>query len=323
MKYRNLGKTGLKVSELSLGGWLTYGNTVEKGIVEEIIDTAYDNGINSFDCANVYARGASEKVMGEALGRYPRDSFIITTKAFWPMGDGPNDRGLSRQHIFSQVHASLKRLNMEYIDIFYCHRFDPDADLYETVRTIDDFVRQGKILYVGLSEWSALQIVEGLGLQDKYLLDRFVVNQPLYNLLNREIEKDIAPTCIKNGLGIIPFSPLAQGFLSGKYRKGKEIPQDSRAMNDEINSFMQTYLTPDNLDAIEKFIQFSTQKECTPSQLALAWVLHKPGVTSALIGASRPAQIEDNIQAIDIELSAEEILTLENIFEKNEKSIDK
>ncbi len=318
MKYRRLGKTGLKVSEISLGGWLTYGNTTEKQTAEAIIDTAYQVGINFFDCANVYARGESEKVMGELLGKYPRESYVLTTKAFWPMGEGPNDKGLSRQHVYSQVHASLKRLNTDYIDIFYCHRFDSDADLYETIRTIDDFVRQGKILYVGVSEWTASQIVEGLKIQDKYLLDRFVVNQPIYNLINRGIEPEIAPTCIQNGMGLVPFSPLAQGFLSGKYRKGKEVPKDSRAANDNISQFIiQRYLTPDNFDVIEEFINFAEQKECTPSQLALAWVLHKPGVASALTGASKPSQIEDNIKAIDISLSQEELTSLENIFTKN------
>ncbi len=318
MKYRRLGRTGLKVSEISLGGWLTYGNTTERETTEAIINTAYQSGINFFDCANVYARGESEKVMGALLSKYPRDSYVLTTKAFWPMGDGPNDKGLSRQHIYSQVHASLKRLGTDYIDIFYCHRFDPDADLYETVRTIDDFVRQGKILYVGVSEWTASQIVEGLKIQDQYLLDRFVVNQPIYNLINRGIEPEIAPTCIQNGMGIVPFSPLAQGFLSGKYRKGKEIPKDSRAANDSVSKFIiERYLTPDNFDVIENFINFAEQKECTPSQLALAWVLHKPGVVSALTGASKPSQVEDNIKAIDISLTAEELTSLENIFTKN------
>ncbi|MGL5956402.1 MAG: aldo/keto reductase family protein [Brevinema sp.] len=316
MKYRRLGKTGLKISEISLGGWLTYGNTTEKQTTEAIIDTAYNLGINMFDCANVYALGESEKVMGELLNKYPRDSYILTTKAFWPMGDGPNDKGLSRKHIYSQVHASLQRLNTDYIDIFYCHRFDLEADLYETVRTIDDFVRQGKILYVGVSEWTACQILEGINMQDRYLLDHFVVNQPVYNLLQRYIESEVVPTCIQNGMGIIPFSPLAQGFLSGKYRKGKEIPKDSRAANDEISLFIQRYLTPENFDAIEAFITFAEQKECTPSQLALAWVLHKPGIVSALTGASKPSQVEENINAINISLSLEELEQLENIFHK-------
>lgn len=317
MKYRRLGKTGLKVSEISLGGWLTYGNTTEEHITEEIIDKAYQLGVNFFDCANVYALGESEKTMGKILNRYPRESYVLTTKAFWPMGDGPNDKGLSRQHLHTQINASLKRLDKDYIDVFYCHRFDSESDLYETIRTLDDFMRQGKILYAGISEWTALQIVEGLQIQDKYLLDRFIVNQPIYNLIQRDVEKEVVSTCMQNGLGIVAFSPLAQGFLSGKYRKGKEIPKDSRAANEHISQFIQRYLTPENLDSIEVFIQFAEKKECSPSQLALAWLLHKPGVVSALTGASKPSQIEDNIKAINIELTTEEILALENIFNKN------
>lgn len=320
MKYRRLGKTGLKVSELSLGGWLTYGESIENNTTCAIIDRAYELGINSFDCANVYAHGDSEKIMGKALKQYSRDSFVLTTKAYWPMNDLPNGKGLSRKHIYEQVHASLKRLDVDYIDIFYCHRFDPDTDLYETLRTIDDFIRCGKILYMGVSEWAASQIVEGLKIQEQFLLDAMIVNQPAYNLINRSIEAEIVPNCINNGMGIIAFSPLAQGVLSGKYRKGMEIPKDSRAANEDINISMKKYLTSEIFDSIEKFINFAIKKECTPSQLALAWLLHKPGISSALIGASKPEQVEENVKAIDINLNAEEIVEIENIFNK---SIDK
>jgi len=317
MKYRRLGKSGLKISEISLGGWLTFGESIEKENTFSIIDTAYELGINSFDCANVYANGESEKIMGEALKRYPRDSFILSTKAYWPMNDRPNGRGLSRKHIFEQLHASLRRLNVDYVDIFYCHRFDPDTDLYETLRTIDDFIRQGKILYMGVSEWAASQIVEGLKVQEQFSLDSMIVDQPAYNLLNRNIESEIIPNCINNGMGIIAFSPLAQGILTGKYRKGMEIPKDSRAANNKIHESMQKYLTSDNFDAIEKFINYAKKKECTPSQLSLSWLLHKPGVTSVLVGASKVSQIEENYKAINIKLSQEEIIEIENIFNKN------
>ncbi|MGL4388273.1 MAG: aldo/keto reductase family protein [Brevinema sp.] len=314
MDYRRLGKSGLQISTLSLGSWLTFANSIEKENSITIIDKAYELGINFFDCANVYSMGESEKLLGEVLNRYPRENYVVSTKAFWPMNDLPNGKGLSRKHLQDQFHNSLQRLKMDYVDIFYCHRFDCDSDLYETLRTIDDFIRQGKILYVGVSEWSAAQIIEALGTQDKYLLDRIVTNQPIYNLLNRKIEKDILPTCIKNGIGVIPFSPLAQGFLSGKYRKGKEIPKDSRAANSKINEFMQSYLNSENFDKIEKFISIATKKECTPSQLALSWLLQKPGITSVLIGASSPTQVEENIKAIDICLTKEDITELENIF---------
>lgn len=315
MNYRRLGKTGLQVSSISLGSWLTYGNSVEKDTATATIDKAYELGINFFDCANVYARGEAEKFLGEALQRYPRENLVIATKAFWPMSDFPNGKGLSRKHVFEQVHASLNRLKIDYMDIFYCHRFDTESDLYETLRTIDDLVRQGKILYVGVSEWTAAQIVEALGIQDKYLLDKIVVNQSAYNLLNRKVEKEILSIGTKNNMGFIPFSPLAQGFLTGKYRKGKEIPKDSRAANDSINEFMKIYLTPENFDKIEKFISLAEKKECSPSQLALAWLLHNPVISSVLIGASNPGQVEDNIQAINIALSMEDINEIQNIFQ--------
>src|SRR5690554_4333889 len=211
MKYRRLGKTGLKVSEISLGSWLTYGKSVEDNIAERTIHKAYELGINFFDSANVYESGEGEKVMSSALKSYPRESYVITTKAFWPMGDGPNDRGLSRKHVIEQVNASLKRMELDYLDIFYCHRYDPDTPVEETLRAIDDLIRQGKILYAGVSEWSAAQIEEAVAVADSKLLDRIVVNQPRYSLLNRGIEKEIIPVSQKYGIGQVVFSPLQQG----------------------------------------------------------------------------------------------------------------
>ncbi|MGL5720816.1 MAG: aldo/keto reductase family protein [Brevinema sp.] len=315
MKYRRLGKSGLLVSEISLGGWLTYGGETSNDSTYAIIDKAYELGVNFFDCANVYANGASEKIMGEILNRYPRESYVLTTKAFWPMSDLPNGRGLSRKHVFEQVHKSLQRLNVDYVDIFYCHRFDPESDLYETLRTIDDFIRQGKILYMGVSEWAASQIIEGLKIQEDYLLDSIVVNQPVYNLVNRGIEKEVVPTCVNNGIGLVPFSPLAQGFLTGKYKKGAEIPKDSRAANENTQDFISRYLTPQNLDRIQHYIAYADKKGCTPAQLALAWLLHRPGVVSALTGASKVSQLESNIEAINIDLTDQEVLEIEQIFE--------
>ena len=195
MKYRKLGRSGLKVSEISLGSWLTYGKSVEEERAIKTIRRAYELGVNSFDSANVYERGEGERVMAKALRVFPRESYIITTKAFWPMGDGPNDRGLSRKHVFEQLHASLKRMELDYVDIFYCHRYDPETPVEETLRTIDDLVRQGKVLYVGVSEWTAAQIEEAVRIADRYLLDRIVVNQPVYNMLNRYIEKEVIPVC--------------------------------------------------------------------------------------------------------------------------------
>lgn len=215
MKYRRLGGTGLKVSEISLGSWLTYGGYVERENAVKAIETAYGLGVNFFDTANVYEKGAAEKVLGETLRGFPRESYVLATKVFGVMGEGPNDRGLSRKHITEQCHASLKRLGAEYVDIMYCHRYDPETPIEETLRTLDDLVRQGKVLYVGVSEWTAAQMTEALAVADRYLLDHIVVNQPIYNMFERYIEKEIIPLGQRKGIGQVVFSPLAQGLLTG------------------------------------------------------------------------------------------------------------
>src|SRR5690606_14650377 len=241
MKYRRLGRSGLKVSEISLGSWLTFGKTVDEKMATKTVHKAYELGINFFDSANVYERGEAERILARALKEFPRESYCITTKAYGPMGSGPNDRGLSRKHIMEQVHASLKRMELEYVDVFYCHRYDEDTPLDETLRAIDDLVRQGKILYVGVSEWTAAQIQEAVAIADKYLLDRIVVNQPQYNMLHRDIEDEIIPVCEKNGISQVVYSPLAQGVLTGKYRDGT-IPTGSRGANSQVNSWVKNIL---------------------------------------------------------------------------------
>ncbi len=304
MKYRRLGNSGLKVSEISLGSWLTYGKSVEDNTAEKTIHKAYDLGINFFDSANVYERGEGEKAMSSALKAYPRESYVLTTKAFFPMGDGPNDRGLSRKHISEQLNASLKRMNVDYVDVFYCHRHDPETPVQETLRVLDDMIRQGKILYAGVSEWSAAQIEEAVRIADKNLLDRIVVNQPQYNMLNRSIEKEIIPVSEKYGIGQVVFSPLAQGVLTGKY-SGKDVPKDSRAANESINNFITNVLTDDNLAKVDKLKDVAEELNTSLPTLALAWVLRQPNVSSALIGASRPSQVEENVKAIELVLSTE------------------
>ena len=313
MKYRRLGNSGLKVSEISLGSWLTYGKTVEDNTAEKTIHKAYELGINFFDSANVYERGEGERVMAGALKEYPRESYVITTKAFWPMGEGPNDRGLSRKHVIEQANASLKRMNLDYVDIFYCHRYDQETPVEETLRAIDDLIRQGKILYAGVSEWSAAQIEEAVSVADKFLLDRIVVNQPVYNMLNRYIEKEVIPVSSKHGIGQVVFSPLAQGILTGKY-KGNTIPEDSRASNAEINNFMKGMLTETTFTKVEQLEKIANELEITLPSLALAWILRQPNVASALIGASRPSQIEENVKAVEIELTSEVIEKIEGIL---------
>ncbi len=297
MNYRRLGKTGLKVSEISLGSWLTYGNGVGDETAIKTIETAYDLGINFFDTANVYNRGEAEKVVGKALGKYDRSSYVLATKVYFPMGDGPNDRGLSRKHIFEQAHASLKRLGHDYVDILYCHRYDPNTPVEETMRAFDDLIRQGKVLYAGISEWSAAQIEEAMHVADRRLLDRFVVNQPQYSMLHRDIEREVIPVSEKHGVGQVVFSPLAQGLLTGKYKKLGDIPADSRAANDRMNQFIGRFMNEETFVKVRKIADIADEMGVPMARLALAWVLRQPNVSSALVGASRPAQIEQNAAA--------------------------
>jgi voltage-dependent potassium channel beta subunit len=317
MKYRRLGRSGLKVSEISLGSWLTYGKTVDQNIATKTIHKAYELGINFFDSANVYERGEGERVMAKALKEFPRESYVITTKAFWPMGEGANDRGLSRKHVFEQVHASLKRMELDYIDVFYCHRFDPETPVDETLRVIDDLIRQGKILYAGVSEWTAAQIQEAKSVADRYLLDRIVVNQPQYNMFHRHVEEEIIPVSEKNGVSQVVFSPLAQGVLTGKYKGGK-IPQESRAANDNINMFVNRLINDQVLHKVDQLEGLAKGLDITLPELALAWILRQSNVASALVGASRPEQIEANAKASDVELTPEFIEKVEEILTNDE-----
>lgn len=313
MEYRRLGNTGLKVSEISLGSWLTYGGYVEEQNAAASIDKAYDLGINFFDTANVYMRGEAEIVVGKALKKYVRDSYVLATKVFWPMGDGPNDRGLSRKHVIEQCHASLKRLNTDYVDIYYCHRYDPETPLEETLRALDDLVRQGKVLYVGVSEWNAEQITEAVHLADKRLLDRIVVNQPQYSMLQRYIEKEVIPVSEKHGIGQVVWSPLAQGVLTGKYKKGEKAPEGSRAAQENYKGLFGL-LTDENLDRVELLKEVAADNELSLANLALAWILRQNNVASALVGASRPEQMEENVKASGVKLSAETLARIEDIL---------
>ncbi len=297
MHYRKLGNTGLKVSEISLGSWLTYGNAVEKDTALRTMDRAYELGVNFFDTANVYNRGEAEKVVGEALRRHERASYVLATKVFFPMSDRPNDSGLSRKHMMESAEASLKRLGLDYVDILYCHRFDPETPLEETLRAFDDLIRQGKVLYAGISEWTAAQIEQAARVSDRLLLHPIVVNQPKYNLLHRFIEQEVIPVSERNGIGQVVFSPLAQGLLTGKYRSVDDLPADSRAANSRMNFFIKRDLTPDALEKVSRLTAIADGLGMPLSRLALAWILRQPNVASALVGASRPEQIEENVKA--------------------------
>ncbi|MDF2836033.1 MAG: voltage-gated potassium channel [Paenibacillus sp.] len=312
VQYRQLGNSGLKVSEISLGSWLTYGGYVERENAVKSIEKAYGLGINFFDTANVYAKGEAEKVVGETLRQFSRESYVLATKVYGKIGDGPNDRGLSRKHVIESANASLKRLGLEYVDILYSHRFDSDSPLHETLRAFDDLVRQGKVLYIGVSEWTAAQIAEAFAIADRYLLDRIVVNQPIYNLFERYIEKEIIPLGQAKGFGQVVFSPLAQGLLTGKYSSDGQVPEESRAAKHEN---FKKRITDEKLAKIEALKDIAAERDLTLAQLSLAWILRQPNVSSALIGASRPEQVEENAAASGVALDEATLRRIADVIE--------
>lgn len=316
MKYRNVGRSGLKVSEISLGSWLTYGTAAEQKAADACIAKAFEIGINFFDTANAYNRGEGEKAMGAALKPYERSSYVLSSKVYFPMGDGPNDRGLSRKHIFEQCEASLKRLGVEYIDLYFCHRYDIHTPLEETLRALDDLAAQGKIMYAAVSEWSGAQITEAAGIAERLRLRPLISNQPIYNMFERYIEREVLPVSAQKGLGQVVFSPLAQGILTGKYKLGQPIPTESRAANDSVNGVINSYLNDQVLQVVHELEQVAQQLHISLAQLALAWVLRQPGVSSALIGATRPEQIEENVKAVDVELGTETLEQIEVILKQ-------
>lgn len=314
MQYRRLGRSGLKVSEIGLGSWLTYGTATAEETAKECIHKAYDLGINFFDTANAYNNGEAEKVMGDALKAYPRSSYVLATKVFFPMGPGPNDRGLSRKHIVEQCEASLKRLGTDYIDLYQCHRFDAETPVEETLRALDDLTAQGKILYAGISEWTAGQIADAAATVSRLSLRPLASNQPIYNMFERYIERGVIQACESAGMGQIVFSPLAQGVLTGKYKPGQAAPADSRAANDRTNGVINSYMREDVLEVTAKLERLAAEQGATLSQFALAWVLRQPNVSSAIIGSSRPQQIEENVKAIELTLSDDVLAQTEAIL---------
>ncbi len=315
VEYRRLGRSGVKVSEISLGSWLTYGGSVAEEQATACVHKAYEIGINFFDTANVYMRGAAEEIVGRALRGFDRDSYFLATKVFFPMGEGPNDRGLSRKHITEQCHASLKRLGVDYVDLYQCHRYDANTPLEETLRTLDDLVRQGKVLYIGVSEWTADQISDALVIAKEMNLDRIVSNQPRYNMIQRQIEAEVVPLSESEGVGQVVFSPLAQGILTGKYRPGEAPEQGTRAADSESNRFMRELMNEEVLSAVEALRSVASDADLSMSQLALAWVLRQENVSSAIIGASRPEQVEDNAGASGAKLSSGMISEIDRILD--------
>jgi len=297
MKYRKLGASDLEVSEISLGSWLTFGVGIEADRTRACVDRAFDLGINFIDTANVYGRGAAETVLGEALSGRPRDSYVLATKVFFPMSD--TDKGLSRAQILKQMDASLKRLRVDHVDLYQCHRYDPATPLAETMEALSDVVRAGKARYIGFSEWSPDQIEAAFAVPG---VERFVSSQPQYSMLHRRPEEKVMPLCAANGVSQIVWSPLAQGVLSGKYEPGSKPPADSRAASETMGGMMRNLLRDDILVAVKKLEPLARKAGCSLSQFALAWVLREPNVASAIVGASRPEQLDENAAAVDFKV---------------------
>jgi aryl-alcohol dehydrogenase-like predicted oxidoreductase len=302
MKYRKLGSSDLEVSEISLGSWLTYGVGVEADKARACLDEAFAQQINFIDTANVYGRGAAETFLGEALQGRPRDSYVLATKVFFPMSE--SDRGLSRAQIEKQIDASLKRLRTDYVDLYQCHRYDWDTPLEETMQALTRAVDSGKTRYIGFSEWPAERIQAALNLTG---VTKFVSSQPQYSLLWREPEDEVIPLCAANGISQIVWSPLAQGVLSGKYDPDNPPPRDSRAAHSEMGGFIDRFMAPEVLRAVQRLKPVAEEAGLTLTQFALAWVLREPNVASAIIGASRPEQVLENAAASGIALSADTI----------------
>jgi len=314
MEYRRLGKSGVKISEIGLGGWLTFGNVANEGIGFELIDKAFDCGINFFDTANAYASGACESMWGELLGAYTRSSFVLATKVYFPMGEGPNDQGLSRKHIMEQCESSLKRLKTDYIDLYQCHRYDDDTPLEETIRAMDDLVHQGKIMYWGFSCWPTDKIRKTLEICGNRLYAP-VSSQPHYNMLMRDPEVEVLPLCREHGIGQIVFSPLEQGILTGKYKPGQPLPGNSRATDERQNQWIKGLASDQKvLEHVDRLHSVAEEAGCTVGQLSLAWILQKAEIASCITGATLSSQIEENSKASGIGLSARQLAQIDEII---------
>jgi aryl-alcohol dehydrogenase-like predicted oxidoreductase len=302
MEYRQLGRSGLKISEIAYGNWITHGSQVEEDAARTCVRAALDSGITTFDTADVYAGTRAEQVLGRALHGLRRESIEICTKVYWPTGTGPNDRGLSRKHIMESAHASLRRLQTDYVDLYQAHRYDHETPLEETLRAFDDLVRQGKVLYVGVSEWRAEEIAAAVKIAGELGLDRIVSSQPQYNMLWRVIESEVIPLCQEAGIGQIVWSPIAQGILTGKYQPGDRPPAGSRATDPSGASFISDYLTEPILGRVARLRPVAAEAGLSLAQLAVAWVLQNPAVSAAIIGASRPEQVRENVRASGVRL---------------------
>ncbi|MEI6220103.1 MAG: aldo/keto reductase family protein [Actinomycetes bacterium] len=303
MEYRRLGSSGMYVSEIAYGNWITHGSQVEEDAAIKCVKAALNEGITTFDTADVYAGTRAETVLGKALKGVKRESYELFTKVYWPTGTGKNDRGLSRKHIMESVHASLKRLNTDHIDLYQMHRFDVESPLEESLQAFEDLVRQGKVNYIGFSEWNASQIKAALQIQRENGWTRFVSSQPQYSMLWRVIEREVVPLSEQEGIGQIVWSPIAQGILTGKYLPGKKPPAGSRATDKKSGAgFISRWMTDDVLTAVQDLKPIADGVGLSMSQLALAWALQNQNVSAVIMGATKPLQVKENVKAAGVKL---------------------
>lgn len=313
MEHRRLGRSGLKISELTYGNWLTHGAQIEQDAATACVHAALDVGITTFDTADVYAGGRAESALGVALKGQRREGLEIFTKVYWPTGEGLNDRGLSRKHIMESCEASLRRLGTDYLDLYQAHRYDYEAPLDEVLRAFDDLIRQGKVLYVGVSEWKASQIQDAVTMQQELGYDRLISNQPEYSMLWRVIEAEVVPTSRELGLSQIVWSPMAQGVLTGKYLPGEQPPAGSRATSDGAD-MMEDYLTDDILTRVQELRPIADDLGLSMAQLALAWVLQNDNIAAAIVGATRPEQVHDNAGASGVRLDSDVMERIDKVL---------
>ncbi|ERL64328.1 aldo/keto reductase family protein [Schleiferilactobacillus shenzhenensis] len=313
MEYRHLGKAGLRVSALALGSWMTNLHGQEKqDLAAQSIKLAYEHGINFFDCADAYSGGEAEKFLGTVLKQFPRKELVVSSKVYFPTGEGPNDRGLSRKHIMESIDQSLENMQLDYLDLYFCHRFDKETPMEETLRALSDLVDQGKILYYGVSEgWTPVRLEKANTIIKEEHLHPMSVVQPQYNIFDRYIENELMDVCGELGMGIVPFSPLSQGLLTGKYRLGKPIPAGSRATyQDQI----QAMLTEDNLKKVDALVAMADELNTDLATFSLAWALRDPRISSLITGASKPAQLESNLKALDLKIPDEYYARVDKLF---------
>lgn len=315
MEYRRLGSSGMYVSEISYGNWITHGSQVEQASAIACVKTALDQGITTFDTADVYAQTKAETVLGKALKGVRRESYELFTKVYWPTGPGKNDRGLSRKHIMESCNASLKRLGTDRIDLYQAHRFDYETPLEETLSAFDDLIRAGKVHYIGTSEWKASEIEAALRIQDARGYNRFVSNQPQYSMLWRVIEQEVVPMSLREGIGQIVWSPIAQGVLTGKYKAGKKAPVGSRATDKKNGAEMiSRWMRDDVLNAVADLKPIANEAGLTLAQLAVAWVLQNKNISSAIMGATKPAQVKENVKASGVKLAPETMRAIDRVL---------